>query len=346
MSKATMRAEDTQLTQLVAQGQGVYVSSGDYGAYGDEGNGLNVSDPASQPNVVSVGGTTLYLNNQNLDLYEIVWNTLAGTGRATGGGISTIWPVPGYQINYGAPNFGHVMTVYGGSATMRNVPDVSAVADPITGASIYSRINGGWGVVGGTSLSAPLMAAVGTIGNTASKSLGFNQIGFANPAIYAVMETPITSALVQGDFHDIVDGNNGNIYLYNNVPGFTSGFSYDLASGWGTPNTRNLLLDMALQPVIKNVTPPGPATKITVKATATTITVGWKPAADATGYFVLAYGLLPGADPAMPFVATGNSVLLTGLTSNLEYELAVYSVGPHGYTQSGTYYIVTDKKPS
>ena len=54
-------ADNTVLTQMAAQGQAVFVSAGDRGAYGDGTlSFLNVSDPASQPVVTGVGGTTLF----------------------------------------------------------------------------------------------------------------------------------------------------------------------------------------------------------------------------------------------------------------------------------------------
>ena len=45
---------------MAAQGQTVYVSSGDDGAYSDEPPALNASFPATDPFVTAVGGTTLF----------------------------------------------------------------------------------------------------------------------------------------------------------------------------------------------------------------------------------------------------------------------------------------------
>jgi len=166
---ATLQAENAGLMQLVAQGQGVYASSGDQGAYGDEANGLNVEDPGAQPNVVGVGGTTLFTGQKASYRYEVVWNELqTAIGAATGGGISAVWPIPAYQIGSGQNGL-HNMTLNGGSATSRNVPDVAAVADPLTGVAIYSKINGGWLTIGGTSVAAPVVASIMSIGNAISK---------------------------------------------------------------------------------------------------------------------------------------------------------------------------------
>ena len=55
---------------------------------------------------------------------------------------------------------------------MRTTSDISAVADPETGLAVYDTFglgaDNGWVVVGGTSLSAPLVAGmIGTAGNAA-----------------------------------------------------------------------------------------------------------------------------------------------------------------------------------
>ena len=108
---------------------------------------LVVDDPASQPYVVGVGGTSLTVNAATgAYASEAVWNDGLGNG-AGGGGVSTVWPIPSWQTN--------VSTVY--SKTHRNVPDVSLNADPDTGYSIY--YNGQWTIYGGTSCAAPLWAA-------------------------------------------------------------------------------------------------------------------------------------------------------------------------------------------
>jgi subtilase family serine protease len=69
-----MAAEGVLFQQLAAQGQTVFVSAGDQGAYGRSGNGLNVSDPGSQPYVTSVGGTTLYTGPGSVYSTEQTWN--------------------------------------------------------------------------------------------------------------------------------------------------------------------------------------------------------------------------------------------------------------------------------
>ena len=99
---------------------------------------LNATDPGSQPLVTCVGGTSLSTGPHEVRLWEVVWNNLGLLyGGATGGGASSYWTIPPWQ----APSY---VTTNGGSPAYRNVPDVAAVGDPLTGVSVYSKINGGW----------------------------------------------------------------------------------------------------------------------------------------------------------------------------------------------------------
>ena len=217
-------AENTALIQLEAQGQTVFASSGDDGSTGREGGTLHASDPASQPLLTSVGGTTLATASAGgAWSSETVWND--GTTSATGGGVSSVWTIPSWQLVKGVS----VAVKNGGSSTMRNEPDIAAVADPNTGFSIYvgGILGGGWSIYGGTSLSSPLWAAMTTIidSNRVAKSLP--RVGYFNPLLYKGGETGF-------GFHDIVSGNNG-------TPGYTAGPGYDNCSGWGSINLGLIL---------------------------------------------------------------------------------------------------------
>jgi len=184
VGKAAMKAENTVLTELAAQGQAVFASAGDNGAYGNYTYALNVADPASQPMLTGVGGTTVFTVPGPFYQAEEVWNELGIGLGATGGGISRVWPIPSYQnaVSY-------LIIQNGGSETMRNVPDVAAVGDPVTGVAVYSFLNGGWLTVGGTSVSAPIWAGFYSLVNAASEGLGFGSAGFANPALYTLGPT-------------------------------------------------------------------------------------------------------------------------------------------------------------
>jgi subtilase family serine protease len=336
---ATLQAENTGLMQLVAQGQGVYVSSGDQGAYGDELNGLNVEDPGAQPNVVGVGGTTLFTGQKASYRYEVVWNELqTAIAGATGGGVSAVWPIPAYQTPFSA----RPMTDNGGSATNRNVPDVAAVADPLTGVAVYSKINGGWLTIGGTSVAAPVVAGIMSIGNAISKSWGFGPLGFTNPAIYGIEENPLTQAFVQGDFDDTVYGNNGAVAEFG-IPGFNAGMNYDNTTGWGSPVGDHMLLDLALQPAINNTNnPPAAPNGVTDTVTSNSIAVKWTKVTGASGYFALA--LDTNSDTFSVVESKSSSLTFPGLTPNTVYELEVFSVSNGGTGASAVYFATTAKQ--
>ncbi len=82
-------------TAAVAKGIKVYVSTGDNGAY-NGGSILAVEYPASDPNVIAVGGTSLYYNTVQgtNQYYEYGW-----TG--SGGGYSSVFSEPSYQSSAG-----------------------------------------------------------------------------------------------------------------------------------------------------------------------------------------------------------------------------------------------------
>ena len=99
---AEILAENTLFEQAAAQGQTVTAAAGDEGSTDCFGQGsddlsLQVDDPASQPDVTSVGGTTL----ATLAPTESVWNS--GLSGAGGGGISSVWTMPAWRARAGRP---------------------------------------------------------------------------------------------------------------------------------------------------------------------------------------------------------------------------------------------------
>ncbi len=220
---ASVNMENAAFMQMAMQGQSIFIASGDSGAYTD-GKTLSVSDPASQPFVTSVGGTTLAVTRPGGSYAsETTWHdptpdARSAFGSGGGGGISSFWPLPKYQIGVGL------------SSTLRNVPDVALDADPNTGYAIY--LAGQWEIFGGTSVAAPLWAAFTTLANEQriKNGSGLNGlIGFANPLIYSIGK----SANYSKGFHDIADGST-NLF-YSATPG------YDNATGWGSFNGAGLL---------------------------------------------------------------------------------------------------------
>jgi subtilase family serine protease len=232
---AAATAENTLFEEAATQGQTIAAAAGDNGSEDCDLDSLAVDDPASQPDVTGVGGTTM--SALGPPPTETVWNEKANQAGAGGGGISTFWKMPAYQS--GAPASLHVINANssgtpcdaGSGNYCREVPDVSADADPYTGYVIY--YDKAWTGIGGTSAAAPLWAAFIALTN-ASASCDGADIGFANPALYGVAGTSSYSS----DFHDIKSGNND--YTGTESGKFPAGTGYDMASGLGTPDGATL----------------------------------------------------------------------------------------------------------
>ncbi len=332
---AAAAAENDALVQLTAQGQAVFVSTGDLGAYGDGPPNLNTSDPSTQPFATAVGGTALFVNSKGGYLGEEVWNDMPAFG-ATGGGISTFWPIPSYQAGlYGT-------TQNGGSGTMRNTPDVAAVASPLTAVSVYSTLNGGWLTVGGTSVSAPIWAGMYSLGSAASEALGFGTPGFANPILYRISGG---YGLYAVGLLDLYDGSNGDANVYG-APGYNSGFGYDNCSGLGSIQAAaSLAVNIGVVPALfHGGTPPGSPGHMTAVPASTSVTLFWSAASGAGGYVVQGAKVLGIETASLPnYVSHKAPFVETGLSPNSYYAFTVVAVGPNGTTQSAPVYIKTLK---
>jgi len=334
MGNTQMAAEGKVLKQLAAQGQAVFVSAGDQGAYGRTGSGLNVSDPGAQPYVTSVGGTSLYTGPDSVYELEDVWNLLGAGAGATGGGVSAYWAIPSWQLF--TDSQGQLVSVAsfnGGSSTMRNMPDVAAVASPVTGVSVYSALNGGWQQVGGTSASSPIWASYISIVDSAWRTIGLGRVGFVNPLLYY-------QALETDGYDDITDGTNGNVNLYG-IPGYTAGGGYDNCTGWGSMWGEDLVHNLLLfHP--HNGRTPDPVTGVHGTAGKTTARVSWTAAKNATGYVVEADDM-SNAFNFTHYCSAGTHVELTGLLPGTSYYIRVYSVNPPGATESVPLILTTQR---
>ena len=168
------------------------VSSGD--------NGYGVEYPAASRYVTAVGGTSLYFNPDGSYNSEAAWG-------GAGSGCSSYESKPSWQTD--------------SNCARRTVADISAVADPNTGAAVYDSYGyggqKGWFVIGGTSLAAPVIAAVYALGGAIPAGAAANSLPYASPS----------------SLHDITVGSNGScggIYLCTSLSGF------DGPTGLGTPN--------------------------------------------------------------------------------------------------------------
>ena len=320
-----INAENAVLEQMTGQGQTIFASAGDQGAYGRSGNGeLNVEDPASQPFVTGVGGTTLFSGPKDTYAAEEVWNDLGAGFGATGGGVSTVWPIPFFQT----PG-GYMVTVgNGGSATMRNVPDVAAVANPLTGVSIFSAVKGGWIIIGGTSVSAPIWGGYFSLINGVSQGLGFGVQGYANPAFYYLSN--FRTGVIYTMFNDITDGTNGELSHFA-PPGFSAGTGYDNTTGWGTILGDALLADFVV-PTTNTAPPPAPKIHFDA-AKPTKITIAWTASKGATGYLV--QGTDDDTGDATPTaIVNDKAYIFTNLNPGDEYYITVTAIAPGGSTMS------------
>ncbi len=278
---------------------------------GDSGELTNTSPqvewPASSPYVVSVGGTTLYLDSNGNRTIPAGLSSSETAWSSSGGGISSIYnSVPSFQAGWQNTGF-------------RTVPDVSYVADPNTGVGVaYGRY---LYEVGGTSAGAPEWAALVALAN---QSLASKLSG--NPKIYSVAGTPPTINSV--NFFDITSGGNGSDSDDLAVTG------YDFVTGLGSPVANNLVPALAQQspdfamsvaPGSQSVVPGVTATyTLTIGPVAgfnedVTLSVAGLPAGANVGY---SQNPVPGA--------SGSSVLTVTTTSGTT------PVGSYNLTITGT----------
>jgi kumamolisin len=210
-----LTAIDAAFADAAALGITVCVSSGDDGSRSQDGSpGPHVSFPASSPHVLAVGGTTLYADRHTRAVdSESVWHG-PGFRNAGGGGVSATFGLPAWQTEAGVPPRA--------ARTGRGLPDVAAVADPVTGYAI--RFEGKDDVYGGTSASAPLWA--GLICRIAE--LLETPVGLIQPALY----NGVTAGQPAPGFRDITEGTNG---LYR------AGAGWDACTGLGVPQGEQLL---------------------------------------------------------------------------------------------------------
>jgi subtilase family serine protease len=176
------------------QGVAMLFASGD-GGYGPQ-------YPAASTYVTAVGGTTLQVQ-KHVGGYrsETAW---AGAGS----GCSLFEPKPLWQKDTGCGD-------------RRTIADVSADADPNTGAAVYNGTyytsTPRWFQVGGTSLATPIVAGVYALSGKLPQNTWASSLPYLNPSLF---------------LHDIVAGSNGTCgtYLCN------AGVGYDGPTGLGTPN--------------------------------------------------------------------------------------------------------------
>jgi hypothetical protein len=235
--------EQSVFSEAAAQGETVFAAAGDTGSTGCLRDGthrsaVSAGDPASQPNVVGVGGTTATRS------VEKVWNESALGAGAGGGGLSGHWCMPAYQDKPAIPGLiSSISKTNSGCSTsnpgsfVRQEPDVAADADPQTGYVINYR--GQWTAIGGTSAAAPLWAAVAALIDASPfcRAYGSGDAGVRPAGLYSVAN--VDHAYIYASppevLFDITRGNND--YTPSGYHGglYPATRGYDMATGLGTP---------------------------------------------------------------------------------------------------------------
>jgi subtilase family serine protease len=212
------------LREAAARHVTVVGASGDSGAVSDVYKFgtvpvKEVSLPASDPFVLSVGGTTLTASPQTGSYVgEAAWNQVRGGGNfASGGGFSGIFARPAYQD--GVP----------GTEATRGVPDVAG--DASAGLALAREAGGGSYELlsaGGTSAATPLWGGL----MADADQLAGHDLGFVNPALYQIARGPRYGQA----FHDITTGNNTVVINGTTYGGYQAGPGWDPVTGLGSPD--------------------------------------------------------------------------------------------------------------
>ena len=231
-------------------GIAVVAGAGDYGydwnvfpadGYGDPAVAYGPLIPASFPTVVTAGGTTLTPDGSRRGFSETAWG-------GTGSGCSDYEPMPPWQ-QADANCYGTYTSQNGSTSRYptRIYTDVAYDADGYTGVAMYEsdgQLGGNnWGVMGGTSVASPAIAAIYGLA-------GYGQPGDRDQYTYPF---PAQKLYRSNALYDVLAGTNGDC---TSVPPedmpvpappappppcsdsmlFTGGPGYDGPTGNGTPN--------------------------------------------------------------------------------------------------------------
>jgi subtilase family serine protease len=239
----TMDTDHAIFNSMLGQGWTILALSHDYGATGGCDDALRVTYPGSDPDVVSVGGTSLALYSDGTFASETAWEgghsagSCSHNGGGSGGGCSAYYAAPGYQSS---PYCG---------AGSRSVPDISLNAG--YGQNYY--FNGGLHGVGGTSISTPQVAGFMAQENSYLMAIGVGcgtnylsncaPMGQADYAMYreGYAESSGGSYAPHNPYYDIKVGCNSNDItdLYG-LGYYCAGTGYDAITGWGSFNALQL----------------------------------------------------------------------------------------------------------
>jgi hypothetical protein len=244
-NSSNMKSMHNVFEAMIAQGYTIMVDAGDQGATSIIAGGqdceskLAVNYPASDPDVVAVGGTRLSLSTTDDSFVsEEAWqgDTSAGSCKSnrggTGGGVSTVWDRPTYQADL--------------TSSKRSMPDIALNASYLQNIYYQGKLTGAFG----TSIATPEMAgffaqenayllAIG-VGCGAGHTQTCAPLGLANTALYTLGKFP----RFIGDyapFYDITSGCNSNDNtVAHKLTAYCAAPGYDNVTGWGTINALYL----------------------------------------------------------------------------------------------------------
>ena len=212
--------ETTSMINQIAAVAGISAnfSSGDQGDFTFFGIPPSVSTPANSPYATAVGGVTLALNSDNSIAWQAGWGNnqtlLAETGTVfdppisfgfiggAGGGMSNCVTVDSnFNCLAGFPKPPYQKKLPG---KYRQLPDISWLADPYTGAVIAITVPGQvpslvWQVWGGTSVACPMFSALWAIANQEAGA----PLGLASPYLYSLPAGAVTDIVPVGSKHNV-----------------------------------------------------------------------------------------------------------------------------------------------
>lgn len=219
-----MKSFDAFYQQAAADNVTVFSATGDTGAANPDNNGkyypfATVNFPASDPNLTAVGGTVLTASVLGKFQYETGWTR-------SGGGVSQYWPEPTWQRQLN-PTVQNILKNH------RGLPDVSYNADQNKPIVIYQSFppqKAGYYTISGASEGPPQWSGIIADGN----QYAGHPLGFLNQYLY---ELGVNGQTV---YHDSTVGNN----TYHHVTGYSCMPGWDPVTGWGSPQSTNLILQL------------------------------------------------------------------------------------------------------
>ena len=291
--------DDPYFKEFGAQGQNLFVATGDYGAWPTSSSPYYY--PADDAYVTAVGGTDLTTSSA-----AGPWESESAWADGGGGISPDKIAIPSWQQTTAA-SCSTCSTVY------RNAPDVSANAD-FTYYVCADQTSCTANLYGGTSFAAPLWAGYMALVNQQSVANGNGLVGFVNPSLYSIGE----GGNYTYDFHDIKSGSNG----------YSATTGYDLATGWGSPNGASLIGALA-GAATPSFTLSASSSSLTVAAGSSgTSTISFAPSGGFTGTIVLTGSSSP-TGPSASFSPSS----ISGT------ETSIMTVNVPSGTASGTYTI-------